>query len=425
MNSPLINNTWQLRFAVFAASLAGFAIPVSTALTNISIALLILAFFLTPALWKELPNVLRQPFIIACLILYAVLLIGSSYSSVGFSGAGKMLLKMREYLLVPLIFAVCLYLPVRRALLIWFAVGVLLSIVISTGLAIGGENALYLMKVLNQRSGQAILQAASGDWMAFRTHTYHNFFAMMLVVGLLALNLTKAIQGNWKKLSWFIIALGLFNILILVQGRSIQFILLLIFGLFFVLWKKRQGLIIALALIITVPPVLYFSSPNIQANIAKIQNDISEYQQGRIETSVGYRLGFYKNSLALIQENPILGHGTGSYPSEYRRLTGITEGNLASQNPHNDYFWLGVEQGILGVIALLGIIVATIYQARKRAPAEQWTAIVLAISVAIIALGNSFFTDSISRTAFILLACALLAGDSAPLGKKQQQEASV
>lgn len=412
MSTSLNLNPSQAKFAVFASALAGFSIPVSTALENISVTLLILFFAVTPALWKEMPRVLNQPFIMACLVFYAVLLFGSTYSSVGYSGATRMLLKMREYLLAPMIFSVFMFLPARRAMLAGFAAGVLLSVAISMMLAAGGADSISAISVFHQWIGRDWLQATPGDWGVFRSHTFHNFFVMMLLVGLLALNMNRELQGRWLLMSRLMIVLCLVDIVFLVQGRTIQLILLAALGLLLILWKKRAGALLALAVIVAIPPVLYFGSSNIRTNISKIESDVQAYRQGQIETSVGYRLDFHKNSLQLIREKPLLGHGTGSFTSEYRRLTGYTEGNLAADNPHNDYFWLGVELGILGIAALLGVIVATIIQAKRRALPERWTAIVLAASMAAITLGNSFFTDNVSRTAFILLACALLSGDS-------------
>ena len=68
-----------------------------------------LIFILTPSSWRSLRQVIRQPFVVACLIFYAVLLFGSSYSSVGVSGAAKMLIKVREYLFVPVFFVLFLH----------------------------------------------------------------------------------------------------------------------------------------------------------------------------------------------------------------------------------------------------------------------------------------------------------------------------
>ena len=418
MNTDVPATSWQTRFAVFAAFLGGFAIPVSTALENIAVALLLLVFLVTPSFRRELPNVIHQPFVAACLIFYAVLLLASGYSSVGFGETGRMLLKMRDYLLVPVLFAVLLSREARRALLIGFATGTFLSVVISVGLAAGGAHALNMMAELSMKPGDPLFLAVPGDWMVFRTHTYHNLFALMLVAGLLALHLNKALSGKWRWIAAAVFGVCLLDIMFLVQGRTIQLLSMLILALVLVLWDRRKGLILAVCSGIVLLPTLYFVSGNIRNNLNTIGSNVNAYEQGQKETSVGFRLDFYKNSLALISEKPLLGHGTGSFTAEYRRLTGYANSNLATNNPHNDYLWLGVEQGVLGIAALLGIIVTAILQARSRAKPEQWTAIALVAAMAAGSLGNSLFTDNITRTGFVLLACSLLAGDSFGAGSR-------
>lgn len=412
MKTDVPANPWQTRFAVFAAFIGGFAIPVSTALENIAVALLLLVFLVTPSFRRELFSVMRQPFVAACLVFYAVLLLASGYSSVGFGGAGAMLLKMRDYALVPVIFAVLTSGAARRALLAGFAAGTVLSVVISVGLAAGGVHSLNMLAETSPMTGHPVFLAVAGDWMVFRTHTYHNLFALMLVAGLLALHLNKGFSGKWRWISAAVIVVSLLDIMFLVQGRTIQLLSMLILALVLFLWDRRKGIIVAVCSAIVLLPALYFASGNIRSNLDTIESNVNAYEQGQKETSVGYRLDFYKNSLALIQEKPLLGHGTGSFTAEYRRLTGYGNSSLATNNPHNDYLWFWVEQGVFGIAALLGIIVATVVQARNRAKPEQWTAIALAAAMALGSLGNSLFSDNITRTGFILLACALLAGDS-------------
>lgn len=168
----------------------------------------------------------------------------------------------------------------------------------------------------------------------------------------------------------------------------------------------------AISMILLMPPILYMGLDNIRANVARVGSDVNAYQQGQAETSVGLRLEFHRNALKLIEEAPMFGHGTGSFAGEYKRLTGFADSSRAANNPHNDYLWMGVELGLVGVVALLWLITATILAARRCAPAERWMLFILVGSMAIATLGNSFFTDHTTRNAFLLLACALLAGES-------------
>jgi O-antigen ligase len=148
----------------------------------------------------------------------------------------------------------------------------------------------------------------------------------------------------------------------------------------------------------------------IQQGLSNAQSDLLAYSQGNANSSVGVRLEWYKNSFKLIQEHPMLGHGTGSFKNEYARISGIVDGPLSSNNPHNDYIWLSIELGLLGAVLLLGLLLTAAWQGRHLDLAWRLTLYAMLTGMGVATLANSFFTDNITGLAFILLACALLNG---------------
>jgi O-antigen ligase len=67
-----------------------------------------------------------------------------------------------------------------------------------------------------------------------------------------------------------------------------------------------------------------------------------------------------KGGPRLIAEAPLLGHGTGSIPEQFRRsATGQT--GLATQalhNPHNQIFAVAIELGLIGTAILIAMWIA-------------------------------------------------------------------
>jgi O-antigen ligase len=161
-------------------------------------------------------------------------------------------------------------------------------------------------------------------------------------------------------------------------------------------------------------PSLYFTSPVIRNGITLALKDMQEHSQGlRGENSLGLRIEFAQNTLEIIRQAPVLGHGTGSFRANYYKLTGFTKevnGPYASHNPLLDYLWLWSEVGLLGPLSLLGVLAACVLSARKLSRAQSTTLQAIALSILLGTLGNSFFTDNVSGLAFILVACALVAG---------------
>ena len=83
-------------------------------------------------------------------------------------------------------------------------------------------------------------------------------------------------------------------------------------------------------------------------------------------TSVGQRVEFFKKSLELIKERPILGWGTGSYAQQFCRVAISVEWCQAGRfHPHNQFMAIGVQLGLLGVGVFLYFLLSAIENARK------------------------------------------------------------
>jgi O-antigen ligase len=61
---------------------------------------------------------------------------------------------------------------------------------------------------------------------------------------------------------------------------------------------------------------------------------------------------FYRSTLQIIGENPVLGAGTGAFPAAFSEAA---EGRVvsASDNPHNEYLLIATQIGLLGLACLL------------------------------------------------------------------------
>ena len=73
-------------------------------------------------------------------------------------------------------------------------------------------------------------------------------------------------------------------------------------------------------------------------------------------TSVGLRIHFAKNSFAVVKQNPIIGVGTGDFPSEYKKINQINTPQLPNAtNPHNMYTLITMQLGLIGLVSMLSI----------------------------------------------------------------------
>ncbi|MDQ2986454.1 MAG: O-antigen ligase family protein [Armatimonadota bacterium] len=110
------------------------------------------------------------------------------------------------------------------------------------------------------------------------------------------------------------------------------------------------------------------------------------------EQSVMFRAQLWKDTVAAIQDKPLLGHGSGSYSLVIRR-----EGEtLGSELAHQTYLQIAAEVGVIGLGIALALIVAWLFVALRKHPSEppDKTALRYAVVAAVLAVGANGLVES-------------------------------
>jgi O-antigen ligase len=389
--SPTIDKVIAL-----AAVLAGAAIPISTAVQNTSAALLVLMFVFLKPDWNQIKHNLLQPFSMMGLIFGVYLVLGTLWTTADLNSAWGFIWKMRAYFIIPVLLYLFSNKIYRNYIFIGFGISSFIVIVISC-----------LSAIFNY----PVYKGLHGDWFVFRTHTNHNFFAALLAVGLTSLVLAETMEIKKKAVLLLLIALAGFNILFLVTGRTGQIVFLCMMTSVLLWWNWRRALGILVIASLTLAIVLPRYSTSFENGVASAEADLVAYSQGNANTSIGSRLAWHKNSIKMIMEEPWLGHGTGSFKTEYSRISELAAYAPLSENPHNDYLWLSVELGLPGGLILIGLLLAAAWQGRHLEDPWKWTLYALLLGMGISTIANSFFTDNVTGLAFVILSCALLSGE--------------
>ena len=396
-NSEMSSNDLTAnKIIALAAVLAGAAIPVSTAAQNIGAALLVLMFLFRNPRWAQIKPYIIHPFSLVGLFLGLYLAIGTLWTSADLATAWGFVWKMRAYYIIPvlLFFFSCKYL--RNYVLYGFGISSLIVILIS---------------FFSAAFDYPVFKGLHGDWFVFRTHTNHNFFAALLAVGLTTLVLSGPMETKRKLLYLLLISLAGFDILFLVTGRTGQIVFLCMMAMVLLLWNWRRGLGILVIASLTLAIVLPRYSTSFDNGVASAEADLIAYSQGNANTAIGSRLAWHKNSVRMTMEEPWFGHGTGSFKTQYARISELAAHAPLSENPHNDYLWLSVELGLPGGLMLMGLLIAAAWQGRRLPDPSKWTLYALLLGMGISTIANSFFTDNVTGLAFITLSCALLSGE--------------
>jgi O-antigen ligase len=100
--------------------------------------------------------------------------------------------------------------------------------------------------------------------------------------------------------------------------------------------------------------IVWTTSHHLRGRVTVVSQEINEHVAKGVDTSSGARLEFWKYSLRIVSETPVLGHGTGTIADEFRRHADGPTGSTAT-NPHNQIFTVAIQLGAVGVIILVAM----------------------------------------------------------------------
>ena len=188
--------------------------------------------------------------------------------------------------------------------------------------------------------------------------------------------------------------LFLANVYVVATGRTALVVipvLLLMFGFRHYGWKGVAG---ALAAAIMVFAIAWPVSSFLRLRVVQTIDDVHSYQTDNSATFTGMRIEFLKSATRFLAEAPVIGHGTGSMPDLYRRTAEGQSGAaaVASVNPHNQFFAVSVQLGLVGGAILIAMWLAHLALFRA-ASLVAWIGLVVVTQNIISSLFNSHLFD--------------------------------
>ena len=139
--------------------------------------------------------------------------------------------------------------------------------------------------------------------------------------------------------------------------------------------------------------VLAFQLPTaFRVNMAGVADQVAQYRQGSMQdTSAGTRFEFWGASARAIAEQPLFGHGAGSWNQNYLRLKGPQASPLNDtvSDPHQLFLLWAVEGGVLGMALLCATLIALWRYGRGLAAADCQTLQAMVLALVTSSLFNS------------------------------------
>ncbi len=124
-------------------------------------------------------------------------------------------------------------------------------------------------------------------------------------------------------------------------------------------YKKMYWLLIPIVLM---PMISYSFFPSFKNKIANTTEDLKATKEGGEEVnykSMGMRIEAWKNSIVLIKQKPIIGHGSGNVALAMEKTYEESGSLLVNENrigPHNQFFEYAIKFGIMGAFLLLFLL---------------------------------------------------------------------
>ena len=149
------------------------------------------------------------------------------------------------------------------------------------------------------------------------------------------------------------------NVVFVATARATLIIIVVLLGLFaprHFAWKGMFAVGFVASVLAT---AAWVSSPYLRARVTNALVELQDRSSGDF-TSVGLRLAFWRKSLEFVGAAPIVGHGTGTIKTLFRRdaTANSAAAAAATGNPHNQLLAVAIQLGVIGTILLVSMWIA-------------------------------------------------------------------
>jgi O-antigen ligase len=187
----------------------------------------------------------------------------------------------------------------------------------------------------------------------------------------------------------------LYNVLFVVTGRTalvIAAVLLPLYGFWKSSWK---GLLVASATGLVIAGAVGFTSSYLRQRVSGVYVEAKQSEEHHKDTSTGERISFWRYSVHFIRHSPLIGRGTGTIAEQFETAAEGRRGvkGIATTNPHNMTFAVGIQLGLLGIGVLWAMWLFQFFFFYRGSGLLAWVGLVIVTQNAVGSLFNSFTFD--------------------------------
>lgn len=193
------------------------------------------------------------------------------------------------------------------------------------------------------------------------------------------------------------------NIMFVATSRTALLLILVLLAVFAIRQLRPRDTVILFAVAAAALVAAWFASPYLRERTTQVWTDYQNYVTSDQRNSSGERIEFAKRSIAFIKEAPLVGHGTGTIPSLFRRVTAGQSGAEGSMttNPHNQTLAVAIQLGLVGAAVLWAMWLAHLWLFRGGGLIE-WIGLVLVTQNIVGSLFNSHLFDFLQGWIYVI-----------------------
>jgi O-antigen ligase len=356
-----------------AAALIVFAAPLSRALFNFSLLLLVVFSLCSPAIRRRFRAALSHTLSKAVLALFGLIALGSLYSPAPHEFIARQLKTYSLFALVPLFMAV-LHEKVWQT-------RTMLAFVGSMGLIVA---LTYLDVWINIPGSSSDALGLGVDHSIFSDYVVQSIIsAFFVALCFYQVRLTGQ-RSHWAR--WLLAAaVAAGSITFLLASRTGFILLVLVSAVIVLQTLKGKHVFIAGGTLLALGVALIASSPLALSRLTLAIFELQNITNVDAQSSFSLRLATWVAGWDMFVQQPFIGRGTGSYA--YLAASYFKDCTWLCVHPHNQYLFFMIENGLVGLLFYCGVLIALLRMAFIVEPPLRH----LVYSFFAILVVNSFF----------------------------------